>query len=80
MLTHDVGRGRGGLVVALSQVTAEVLALGVDTDRLFYPAQTHQIAELTPHSHAVIIHSDSGHDGFLIESEPVGTAIADFLG
>lgn len=79
MLTHDVGRGRGGLVVALSQVTAEVLALGVDTDRLFYPAQTHQIAELTPHSHAVIIHSDSGHDGFLIESEPVGTAIADFL-
>lgn len=79
MLTHDVGRGRGGLVVALSQVTAEVLALGVDTDRLFYPAQTHQIAELTPHSHAVIVHSDSGHDGFLIESEPVGTAIADFL-
>lgn len=80
MLTHDVGRGRGGLVVALSQVTAEVLALGVDTDRLFYPAQTRQIAELTPHSHAVIIHSESGHDGFLIESEPVGTAIANFLG
>lgn len=79
MLTHDVGRGRGGLVVALASVTAEVLALGVDTDRLFYPAQTHQIAQLTLNSRALIIHSESGHDGFLIESEPVGTAIADFL-
>lgn len=79
MLTHDVGRGRGGLVVALAGVRAEVLALGVDTDRLFYPWQTHQIAKLTPHSRAVIIHSESGHDGFLIESEPVGCAIASFL-
>ena len=79
MLTHDVGRGRGGLEVALSRVQARVLALGVDSDRLFYPSQTQQLARLTRRSQAVIIHSDSGHDGFLIENEPVGQAIGEFL-
>lgn len=79
MLTHDVGRGRDGVVVALGGVQAEVLALGVDSDRLFYPNQTHQIAQLTQKGQSVIIHSDSGHDGFLIESDTVGEVISGFL-
>lgn len=79
MLTHDVGRGRGGLVVALGQVQAEVLSLGVDSDRLFYPNQPQQIARLTPKGRCVIIHSDSGHDGFLIENDAVSAQIRDFL-
>lgn len=79
MLTHDVGRGRGGIVVAMSRIQAELLALGVDSDRLFYPNQTHQLAELAPKGHAVVIHSESGHDGFLIENDEVGQVIGAFL-
>ena len=79
MLTHDVGRGRGGLEAALGSVTAEVLALGVDSDRLFYPSQIRQIARLTPRGEACIIHSDSGHDGFLIENDTVSRVLGDFL-
>lgn len=79
MLTHDVGRGRGGLAEALGRVQAEVLALGVDSDRLFYPSQSQQIARLVPRGVCHVIHSDYGHDGFLIESDTVGAIIRSFL-
>lgn len=79
MLTHDVGRGRGGLEEAFSKVSAQVLAIGVDSDRLFYPSQTQQIASLAPRGQAEIIHSDHGHDGFLIESAAMSRLIGTFL-
>jgi homoserine O-acetyltransferase/O-succinyltransferase len=81
MITHDLGRDRGGVDNALAQVTARGLVIAVDTDRLFPVAQSERIAEHVPGAGPVrVVHSDYGHDGFLIEADQVGTHVADFLG
>lgn len=79
MLTHDVGRGRGGLALALAQVSAKTLVIGVDSDRLFYPEQSWQIARMVPAGRCEIISSEHGHDGFLIEGESVSKIMGNFL-
>ncbi|MBO3664860.1 homoserine O-acetyltransferase MetX [Microbacterium stercoris] len=76
MDSHDVGRGRGGVDDALAQVTATTLVLGIDSDRLFPIEGQHQIARGIPRTldgdEAVVLVSDFGHDGFLIETAAVG--------
>lgn len=80
MLTHDLGRDRGGVDNALSQITARALVVAVDTDRLFPVAQSERIAAHVPGAGPVrVVHSDFGHDGFLIEEDQVGVLVADFL-
>ncbi|MEO7122995.1 MAG: homoserine O-acetyltransferase, partial [Lacisediminihabitans sp.] len=76
MNSHDIGRDRGGVVEALSRVTARNLILGIDSDRLF-PADyqvfiANHLDNNIDDGRAVIIHSEFGHDGFLIEHELVG--------
>ncbi|WP_424935364.1 MULTISPECIES: homoserine O-acetyltransferase MetX [Bacteria] len=75
MNSHDIGRGRGGVEDALRRVTATTLVLGIDTDRLFPVDGQHRIARGIPRTldgdHAVVIASDFGHDGFLIETDEV---------
>jgi homoserine O-acetyltransferase/O-succinyltransferase len=81
MLSHDVGRGRGGVEAALSTVTGRALVVAVDTDRLFLPEQSDRIAAGLPGDVEVrTIHSDFGHDGFLIEHDQLGPLVRDFLG
>jgi homoserine O-acetyltransferase len=83
MSSHDVGRGRGGMVQALSRATAKALILSIDSDRLFPVADQTQIAKhlvgnidgQAPH----IITSPFGHDGFLIEDEQVGAQLTRLL-
>ncbi|KAA9085139.1 homoserine O-acetyltransferase MetX [Microbacterium radiodurans] len=75
MNSHDVGRDRGGVEDALSRVTARTLVLGIDSDRLFPVEGQHRIARgihSTIDDGAVVIGSDFGHDGFLIETGVVG--------
>ncbi|BDZ51106.1 hypothetical protein GCM10025867_33470 [Frondihabitans sucicola] len=75
MNSHDIGRDRGGVSSALQRVTARALILGIDSDRLFPPDDQRLIADgLRPSSaeEAVVIDSEFGHDGFLIENETVG--------
>lgn len=75
MNSHDLGRDRGGVASALQRVTAKALVLGIDSDRLFPPDDQRLIADaLRPSSaeEAVIVESEFGHDGFLIENEIVG--------
>ncbi len=80
MLTHDVGRDRGGVEAALAGVRAEALVIAVDSDRLFTLEQSRRIAAGIPRSGPVrVVHSLYGHDGFLIEHEQVGRLVADFL-
>lgn len=75
MDSHDVGRDRGGVEEALARVTATTLVLGVDSDRLFPVDGQHRIARSIPRTldgqESVVLHSDFGHDGFLIETEAV---------
>ena len=83
MSSHDIGRGRGGIDAALAHITATALVLGIDSDRLYPVSDQQRIAagirlSLTG-EHPVVIESDFGHDGFLIESKKVGAAIAQLL-
>ncbi|WP_448059007.1 homoserine O-acetyltransferase MetX [Cellulomonas hominis] len=81
MLTHDLGRDRGGVEAALAQITARALVVAVDSDRLFPPEQSRRIADGIPGALPVqTVHSPYGHDGFLIEADQVGRIVADFLG
>lgn len=81
MITHDLGRDRGGVEAALAQITARALIVAVDSDRLFTPAQSERTAAGIPGAGPVrYVHSDNGHDGFLIEEDQVGRHVADFLG
>jgi homoserine O-acetyltransferase len=83
MSSHDVGRDRGGVQAALRRVTAPMLVLGIDSDRL-YPVEDQEVIAAavptaldgpTPH----VLRSDFGHDGFLIERELVGRALGRLL-
>jgi homoserine O-acetyltransferase len=80
MLTHDLGRDRGGIEAALSQVTSRALVVAVDSDRLFPPEQSGRIAEWIPAADPLrIVTSDFGHDGFLIEFDQLGPIVSEFL-
>jgi homoserine O-acetyltransferase len=81
MLTHDLGRDRGGVDTALAQITARTLVVAVDSDRLFLPAESVRVAHGVPGAEPLhVIHSDHGHDGFLIEFDQLGPVVAEFLG
>lgn len=80
MITHDLGRDRGGVEEALSNITARTLVVAVDSDRLFTREQSERIAAGVPRSGPVrMIRSPFGHDGFLIEHDQVGSLLTRFL-
>jgi homoserine O-acetyltransferase len=73
---HDVGRARGGVAEALSTVRARVTVAGIASDRLYPLKQQLEIARLLPGDEEVhVIHSEFGHDGFLLEIETVGEVV-----
>jgi homoserine O-acetyltransferase len=73
---HDVGRDRGGVAAALATITAEVSIAGMSSDWLYPVRLQQELGELIPTSSAVeIVQTISGHDGFLVESEPLGRFI-----
>ncbi|WP_050997411.1 MULTISPECIES: homoserine O-acetyltransferase MetX [Frankia] len=79
MMTQDVGRGRGGFAAALRACPVPFTVAGVDSDRL-YPLRLQQdIATLTGVPLRVV-HSRSGHDGFLTETDQVAALVHEALG
>ncbi|MEF2976978.1 homoserine O-acetyltransferase MetX [Subtercola sp. YIM 133946] len=83
MNSHDVGRGRGGIVEALRRVTARSLIIGIDSDRLFPVPDQQLIARHVPGNidgdEATVITSRFGHDGFLIEYDTVSKELVRLL-
>ncbi|MDO8149274.1 homoserine O-acetyltransferase [Isoptericola sp. b515] len=80
MMTHDVGRDRGGVDAALAQVEARALVVAVDSDRLFPPVLSDRIAAGLRHATGThLIRSDFGHDGFLLEFDQMGPLVRGFL-
>lgn len=79
MNSHDVGRGRGGLATALGRITADCTIVSVDTDRLYPPRLSDELAALLPRATRAHVRSAFGHDGFLIEEEQVGAIVAEAL-
>ncbi|MFF2245518.1 homoserine O-acetyltransferase [Arthrobacter sp. NPDC058130] len=73
LMSHDVCRGRGSLPEALAPASAEFLVAAVDSDRLYFPAQTRELADALPGGAELhIIEAPIGHDGFLTEIGQLG--------
>ncbi|KAL3816741.1 hypothetical protein ACHAXA_002227 [Cyclostephanos tholiformis] len=79
MDSHDVGRGRGSIEQVLSQVEIPVCVLGIDSDVLYPLREQEELARYMPNAELKIIHSDAGHDGFLLEQDQVAAHIKSFL-
>lgn len=80
---HDLGRGRGGMDVAVRRITAPTLVMGVNSDFLYptYQQQTITGALLGNGNDVRYLEIDSphGHDGFLLEDDQVGEPLHQFL-
>jgi homoserine O-acetyltransferase len=77
---HDVGRGRGGVARALGQVKADITVAGIASDRLYPLELQEELSRLLPGNRPVaVVQSAFGHDGFLIETEQIGTVIGPAL-
>jgi homoserine O-acetyltransferase len=79
MNSHDIGRGRGGIDAALQRISAELTVSVVDSDRLFLPAQGALLATAPTARPLITMHSDYGHDGFLIEADAIAGVVRDAL-
>lgn len=80
LMTHDVGRGRGGLTSALSRFTGRAFVAAVASDRLYLPWESQRLAALLPARPTVqYIDSPIGHDGFLVHYGQVAHRLAEAL-
>lgn len=79
MDSHDVGRGRNGVLKALTSIKARVLSIGVDSDLLFPTSEQKFIARHVKNGSYAEISSDYGHDGFLVETDQLERILNDFL-
>jgi homoserine O-acetyltransferase len=79
MDNHNIMRGRGNAADVLKEIKARTLVLGIQSDYLFPVQEQELLASLIPDSKFVVIDSDYGHDGFLIEFEQISTILDDFL-
>jgi homoserine O-acetyltransferase len=80
ILSHDVGRGRGGVERALGTIDIPALVIAVDSDRLYPVANATLLDDNLRGSRGVkIVHSDVGHDGFLVDSEQVNAHVRAFV-
>ncbi len=79
MNSHDLGRGRGGTAAALQRLRADLTVAVVDSDRLYTPAEGAVLATAPTARPLITMHSDHGHDGFLIESGQVAAVVRSAL-
>lgn len=83
MNSHDVGRDRVSVEHALASISAPTLVLGLTTDRLFPLSGQQLIAEHIGGEliggELMVLDSEYGHDGFLIEVEAVSAALSELL-
>ena len=69
---HDVGRGRGGIKVALGAILAATTVVGIGSDRLYPLALQEQLVDHIVHARPLeVITSRVGHDGFLLEVDQI---------
>lgn len=68
MDSHNLGRGREGVEVALSKIKAKTLVVGIDSDLLFPVSEQKFLAQHIPGAKYQEIPSLYGHDGFLLET------------
>lgn len=79
MDTHHIGRGRGSVEEVLQKIATPSLVIGITTDILCPISEQRHLAQHLADAQLVAIDSPFGHDGFLVETGKIATAIAAFL-
>lgn len=80
LMSHDVCRGRGPLEQALARSEARFFVAAVDSDRLYFPSQSRELARALPGEVDVhLIEAPNGHDGFLTEIGQLGSQLREHL-
>jgi homoserine O-acetyltransferase len=76
--SHNIGRGRGGMKIALRKVKASTLCIGIKSDILYPVDEQKFVAQGVVNGQYAEIDSFFGHDGFLIETGQVSEIIKKF--
>lgn len=79
MDAHNLARGRISLEDSLNRIQAKALVIGIETDLLFPIEEQQFLAANIPYSTFVLIDSQYGHDGFLLEFEKITELLKEFL-
>lgn len=79
MDSHHLGRGRRSAEDALQHIAADCLVIGISSDLLFPVEEQHFLVQWLPRARFALIHSDFGHDGFLVETDKLAEIFSDFL-
>jgi len=79
MDSHDVGRSRGGIDLALQSIQAKVLAIGINSDLLFLAEEVQLISQKVSQGVYREIQSSVGHDAFLVEFEQLKTILISYF-
>ncbi|MCD8073090.1 MAG: alpha/beta fold hydrolase, partial [Alistipes sp.] len=77
--SHNVGRFRGGIESALSQIGCPTLVIGISSDIIFPVTEQVYLYRHIPKANLRILASDFGHDGFLVESDKLNDVIGPFI-
>ena len=81
MDSHHLGRGRGGkLEPILQNIQQPTLIVGISSDILCPLTEQEFLAQHIPNAQLIEIHSDYGHDGFMVESIIISEHLAKWLG
>jgi len=79
MDSHDVGRNRGGVEMALQRITARAMVIGIHSDVLYPISEQEFLQKQIRGAELLTIASEFGHDGFLLEYEKIETALKKFI-
>ena len=80
MTLFDLGEGRGGVEKALNTITAPLVVVGIDSDRLFPLRLQQDIVDSAPGADELhLLISPIGHDGFLVEEDQVARFVGHAL-
>lgn len=78
MDSHNIGRGRDGIKSVLASLYTKTLVIGIMSDYLFPVQEQLYLTEHIPGATFAGIESLYGHDGFLIETDKIKSAISRF--
>lgn len=79
MDSHHIGRGHGSVDEVLHSIQTPALVIGIATDILCPISEQRHLAEGLANATLVEIDSPFGHDGFLVETEKIATALKYFM-
>ena len=80
MDSHHIGRGRGGnTALILKVIIQKTLIIGINSDILCPIAEQQFLNRHLPNANLVVIDSNYGHDGFMVETSIISQHLANWM-